>query len=178
MKFSGALILAALVPANALTREPFSRRGAISAAACGVAGGLLSQVQPSFAATTPPTKEELDRIVLGYKQITALLNDFEASTTVCRENGGECKRDAEPIREFLSNVNGRCLSRGNILESSIFQEVTTIILTLLFKNSLSGRVLGLRSTTDPLFQIEKVCYTKLSTCFLSILMFLKEPSFQ
>jgi len=81
-----------------------------------VAGGLLSQVQPSFAAGTPPTKEELDRIVLGYKQITALLNDFEASTTVCRENGGECKRDAEPIR----------------------------------------RALGLRSTTDPLFQIEKV----------------------
>jgi len=116
MKFSSALILAALVPASSLTREPFSRRDALSAAACGVAGGLLSQVQPSYAATTPPTKEELNRIVVGYKQITELLNDFEASTTTCRENGGECKRDAEPIR----------------------------------------RVLGLRSTTDPLFQIEKV----------------------
>ena len=100
MKFSVALLVVSLVPANGLTREPFSRRGAISAAACGVAGGLLSQVQPSFAAGTPPTKEELSRIVVGYKQITALLNDFEASTTVCRENGGECKRNAEPIREF------------------------------------------------------------------------------
>ncbi len=35
---------------------------------------------------------------------------------MCRENGGECKRDAEPVRRYL----------------------------------------GLRSTTDPLFQIEKV----------------------
>ena len=101
MKFSSALILAAVVPATALTREPFSRRDAISAAAAGVAGGLLLQAQPAFAAGTPPTKEELNRIVEGYKQITALLNDFEASTTVCRENGGECKRDAEPIREFF-----------------------------------------------------------------------------
>lgn len=100
MKFTGVIILAALVPATSLTREPFSRRDALSAAACGVAGGLLSQVQPSYAAGTPPTKEELNRIVVGYKQITDLLNDFEASTTVCRENGGECKRDAEPIREF------------------------------------------------------------------------------
>lgn len=45
-----------------------------------------------------------------------LLNNFEAETTVCRENGGECKRDASPIRKAL----------------------------------------GLRYTTDPLFQIEKV----------------------
>jgi hypothetical protein len=78
-----------------------------------VAGGLLYQVQPSFAAGTPPTKEELDRIVLGYKQITALLNDFEASTTVCRENGGECKRDAEPIREFVTIINGRWHGQKN-----------------------------------------------------------------
>ena len=99
MKYSVALLLVSLISANALTRETFSRRDAISAAAAGVAGGLLTQVQPSFAATSPPTKEELDRIVLGYNQITALLNDFEASTTTCRENGGECKRDAEPIRE-------------------------------------------------------------------------------
>merc|ERR1711935_1047835 len=69
-----------------------------------------------MGANAPQTKEELNRIVVGYKQITALLDNFEASTTTCRENGGECKRDAEPIR----------------------------------------RVLGLRSTTDPLFQIEKV----------------------
>merc|ERR1711935_671660 len=69
-----------------------------------------------MGANAPQTKEELNRIVVGYKQITAFLNDFEKSTTICRENGGECKRDAEPIR----------------------------------------RVMGLRSTTDPLFQIEKV----------------------
>merc|ERR1711957_16700 len=75
------------------------------------------QVQPSSAAEgAAPTTAELDRIRLGYKQITYLLDNFEQETTTCRENGGECKRDAEPIR----------------------------------------RVLGLRSTVDPLFQIEKV----------------------
>lgn len=42
--------------------------------------------------------------------------NWEKETTVCRENGGECKRDADPVRKYL----------------------------------------GLRSTTDPLFQIEKV----------------------
>ena len=113
MKFSTALLLASVVPANALTRETFSRRAAISAAAGGLAGGLLTQVQPSFAADTPPTKEELDRIVLGYKQITALLNDFEASTTVCRENGGECKRDAEPIREYFGSTSTICAKRNH-----------------------------------------------------------------
>mmetsp|Transcript_6497 Transcript_6497/g.18621 ORF Transcript_6497/g.18621 Transcript_6497/m.18621 type:complete len:199 (+) Transcript_6497:67-663(+) len=116
MRYSVALLLASLLSANALSREGFRRRDAISAATFGVAGGLLSQVQPSFAAGSPPTKEELARITTGYKQITDLLNNFEEATTTCRENGGECKRDAEPIR----------------------------------------RVLGLRSTTDPLFQIEKV----------------------
>jgi hypothetical protein len=44
------------------------------------------------------------------------LANWEKETTVCRENGGECKRDADPVRKYL----------------------------------------GLRSTTDPLFQIEKV----------------------
>jgi hypothetical protein len=68
------------------------------------------------AAADVPSLAELDRIRVGYGQITALLNDFDQSTTTCRENGGECKRDADPIR----------------------------------------KVLGLRSTTDPLFQIEKV----------------------
>ena len=67
-------------------------------------------------AAAGPTAAELDRIRVGYQQITDLLNNFEAATTTCRENGGECKRDADPIR----------------------------------------KVMGLRSTTDPLFQIEKV----------------------
>ena len=101
MKYSLALLLICALSAKSLTRETFSRRDAISAAAFGVAGGFLSQVQPSYAAGKGPTKEELDRIVLGYNQITDLLNDFEKSTTVCRENGGECKRDAEPIRKYI-----------------------------------------------------------------------------
>ena len=104
MKYSAALLFTYFVSTTGLTREAFSRRDAISATAFGVAGGLLSQVQPSYAAGTPPTKEELDRIVRSYNQITALLNDFEASTTVCRENGGECKRDAEPIRECATTM--------------------------------------------------------------------------
>lgn len=68
------------------------------------------------AASNVPTQEELDRIKTGYNGLVYLLDNFETETTVCRENGGECKRDAEPVRKYL----------------------------------------GLRSTTDPLFQIEKV----------------------
>ena len=56
---------------------------------------------------------------IRYEGIVYLLNNFEQETTVCRENGGECKRDADAVRKYL----------------------------------------GLRSTTDPLFQIEKV-FTK------------------
>ena len=51
----------------------------------------------------------------GHDGLVYLLNNWEKETTVCRENGGECKRDADPVRKYL----------------------------------------GLRSTTDPLFQIEK-----------------------
>lgn len=68
------------------------------------------------AAGKGPTPEELARIKTGYERITYLLDNWEKETTVCRENGGECKRDAQPVRAFL----------------------------------------GLRSTTDPLFQIDKV----------------------
>ena len=73
---------------------------------------------PAMAAagTSPPTKEELERIKIGYENIQYLLANWEKETTVCRENGGECKRDADAVRRYL----------------------------------------GLRSTTDPLFQIEKV----------------------
>ena len=76
---------------------------------------LLTFNQPAFAGT-PPTDEELARIRTGYDNIQYLLNNWEKETTVCRENGGECKRDANAVRAYL----------------------------------------GLRSTTDPLFQIEKV----------------------
>ena len=105
MRYSIALLLVSLISVNSLTRETFNRRDAISSAAFGVAGGLLSQVQPTYAAAVPPTKAELDRIVLGYKQISALLDNFEEATTTCRENGGECKRDAEPIRESATDCH-------------------------------------------------------------------------
>lgn len=68
------------------------------------------------AAGSAPTQAELDRIKEGYNGLVYLLDNFEQETTVCRENGGECKRDANAVRKYL----------------------------------------GLRSTTDPLFQIEKV----------------------
>ena len=58
----------------------------------------------------------LTRHVQGSTSINYLLKNWDAETTVCRENGGECKRDADPVRRYM----------------------------------------GLRSTTDPLFQIEKV----------------------
>lgn len=78
---------------------------------------LLSALPPpSHAANAPPTPEELARIQTGYDNLQYLLANWEKETTVCRENGGECKRDADPVRKYL----------------------------------------GLRSTTDPLFQIEKV----------------------
>jgi hypothetical protein len=97
-----------------MSQDGISRRVAISAAV-GMSA-ILGQAQPSLAGSAPPSPEEIARIKLGYKQIQYLLANFEQETTVCKENGGECKRNAEPIR----------------------------------------RVLGLRSTTDPLFQIEKV----------------------
>ena len=109
MKYSIALLLISLLSVNSLARDvgkTFGRRDAISAAAVGLAGGLLSQVQPSFAASnSPPTQAELDRITLGHKQITNLLDNFDQATTTCRENGGECKRDAEPIRELVRLVS-------------------------------------------------------------------------
>jgi hypothetical protein len=71
---------------------------------------------PALAADSPPTPEELSRIKTGYENIQYLLSHWEEETTVCRENGGECKRDADAVRRYL----------------------------------------GLRSTKDPLFQIEKV----------------------
>mmetsp|Transcript_9588 Transcript_9588/g.12478 ORF Transcript_9588/g.12478 Transcript_9588/m.12478 type:complete len:220 (-) Transcript_9588:139-798(-) len=93
-----------------------SRRDAL-VGAFGVASVLVSTTPNAvWAAGKPPSKEELERIKVGYEQLTYLLANFEQETTVCRENGGQCKRDADPVRRYM----------------------------------------GLRSTTDPLFQIEKV----------------------
>ena len=77
---------------------------------------ILPVVSKAAAAQSGPTKEELTKLKLGYDNVEKLLANWDSATTTCRDNGGECKRDAEPVR----------------------------------------RALGLRSTTDPLFQIEKV----------------------
>ena len=108
-------LLSSAVHGLAPPQSTFSRRQALSSAAAFGVGSLVWQ-QQAVAATGAPTKEDLDRLRQGYKQIQYLLDNFEQETTVCKENGGECKRDADAVR----------------------------------------RALGLRSTTDPLFQIEKV----------------------
>ncbi len=69
--------------------------------------GLLLQQQPAIAAGSPPSPDDLNRIKKGYEQIQYLLANFEQETTVCRENGGECKRDAEPIRKGKPVENTR-----------------------------------------------------------------------
>ena len=108
---AAALLLLGTNSADALSLKPnqpqprqtantMDRRQALGttiAAAFGSA--LLSPPQPAMAANAGPTPDELKRIQVGYQQITELLNNFEEATTTCRENGGECKRDAEPIRE-------------------------------------------------------------------------------
>ena len=104
---------ASKAPATALNAE-LSRRDAFGLA-FGLATVVASPIQ-AVAASNVPTQSELDRIKEGYNGLVYLLDNFEQETTVCRENGGECKRDADPVRKYL----------------------------------------GLRSTTDPLFQIEKV----------------------
>ena len=111
-----AVAIACVVESDALviSKEGLSRREAV-ATAFGLAG-IVAQAPIALAGSAAPTPDELERIRVGYKQIQYLLDNFEQETTVCRENGGECKRDADAIR----------------------------------------RAMGLRSTTDPLFQIEKV----------------------
>eukprot|EP00560_Eucampia_antarctica_P008306 CAMPEP_0197825630 /NCGR_PEP_ID=MMETSP1437-20131217/2681_1 /TAXON_ID=49252 ORGANISM="Eucampia antarctica, Strain CCMP1452" /NCGR_SAMPLE_ID=MMETSP1437 /ASSEMBLY_ACC=CAM_ASM_001096 /LENGTH=240 /DNA_ID=CAMNT_0043425711 /DNA_START=36 /DNA_END=758 /DNA_ORIENTATION=+ len=99
--------------------EPCSRRDMfVKSAVATVSSTIISTfINPSIAlAGAPPSKEELERIKVGHEQIVYLLDNFDKETTKCRENGGECKRDANSVRQYL----------------------------------------GLRSTTDPLFQIEKV----------------------
>jgi hypothetical protein len=95
-----------------------SRRALLGRAVRSVALVVLAPGPASAATITTGViaPEEIARIQTGWEQINYLLDHFEEETTVCRENGGECKRDANAIR----------------------------------------KVLGLRSTTDPLFQIDKV----------------------
>ena len=92
-----------------------SRRNLVQFGVATVVASTVPQVATAASSSTP-TQDELNRIRDGYNGLVYLLDNFEQETTVCRENGGECKRDADPVRKYL----------------------------------------GLRSTTDPLFQIEKV----------------------
>jgi hypothetical protein len=103
-----------------IDNSELSRRNMISTVV-GIASSVIISTQfqqPSYAAAGQQgiTAEDKERIKKGYENLVYLLNNFEQETTVCRENGGECKRDADAIR----------------------------------------RALGLRSTTDPFFQIDKV----------------------
>lgn len=102
------------IHATSSRRDLFTRAG--SAVATTVLTTAFAGISPAVAASTPPTPEELARIQTGYENIVYLLANWDQETTTCRENGGECKRDADKVRKYL----------------------------------------GLRSTTDPLFQIEKV----------------------
>ena len=60
---------------------------------------VLARQQPAVAAGSPPSADDLSRIKQGYEKIQYLLANFEQETTVCRDSGGECKRDAEPVRK-------------------------------------------------------------------------------
>jgi hypothetical protein len=91
-----------------------SRRDMVFAAAASLA--LPPALVASAAVGDVPTAADFDRVKVGYAGIRYLLDNFEQETTKCRDNGGECKRDADSVRKAM----------------------------------------GLRSTTDPLFQIEKV----------------------
>jgi hypothetical protein len=92
-----------------------SRRDMVVAATA-TAASLALPLPASAASTDVPTAADFDRVKVGYSGIRYLLDNFEQETTKCRDNGGECKRDADAVRKAM----------------------------------------GLRSTTDPLFQIEKV----------------------
>jgi hypothetical protein len=95
----------AMRPVPQLSRREVFQGGSTAAAVAAAFGVLVAAPPASLAAAGSsalvPTKEELDRIKLGYQQITYLLDNFETETTVCRENGGECKRNADPVRRVL-----------------------------------------------------------------------------
>ena len=114
---SRARSAAAVTSLSAVANENMDRRALFGrAAAFTVSTTIGTLYGPGDAeAAGGPTTDDLQRIKKGHDGLVYLLNNWEKETTVCRENGGECKRDADPVRKYL----------------------------------------GLRSTTDPLFQIEK-----------------------
>ena len=103
---------------NGWSVQGMSRRDAFSTVSGIAASAVLLPQSPAFAAAGAgtPTEADLDRLKKGYQGLEYLLDHFEEETTICRENGGECKRNADAVRKYL----------------------------------------GLRSTTDPLFQVEKI----------------------
>jgi len=97
-------------------REVFTKTATTFVSIAVATLGISPDAATAAAAGKGPTPEELKRITTGYERITYLLDNWDKETTSCKDNGGECKRDAQPVRAYL----------------------------------------GLRYTTDPLFQIEKV----------------------
>ena len=58
-----------------------SRRDALRNGAFGIASVVFAAPQLAMAGTTPPSAEDLERIKIGYKQISYLLDNFEQETT-------------------------------------------------------------------------------------------------
>mmetsp|Transcript_20493 Transcript_20493/g.30020 ORF Transcript_20493/g.30020 Transcript_20493/m.30020 type:complete len:121 (+) Transcript_20493:105-467(+) len=75
-----------------------SRRSIFQSAAT-ITLASLTAAAPALAVKGPPSKEEIARIKIGYEKLGYLLDNFDQETTICRENGGECKRDADPVRK-------------------------------------------------------------------------------
>ena len=73
-----------------------NRREAGVAFTAAVASAFAPVTTAVAASSDPPSKEEIERLKKGYNGILYLLENFDQETTVCRENGGECKRDADP----------------------------------------------------------------------------------
>jgi hypothetical protein len=84
-------------PTRTLSSPPSARRAFLSLPLLPLLAPL-----PSFAATSPPTPAELARLKKGVESLDYLVKNWDAETTVCRENGGECKRDAEPVRRYAA----------------------------------------------------------------------------
>lgn len=113
---SGCRINTSISMDSSSNRAALDRRQVGLGFIAATSAALINPTQSAMAASTdPPSKDDVEKIRKGYNGILYLLENWEKETTICRENGGECKRDAEPVRRYM----------------------------------------GLRSTTDPLFQVEK-----------------------
>ena len=119
MKLPAVALLFGLVTLSSgfsIPTPKLTRRDVITTSIGFVTSVLIQSTGTAQAAADVMTNADKERIKKGYEAIVYLIDNFDEETTVCRDNGGECKRDANAVRKTL----------------------------------------GLRSTTDPLFQIEKV----------------------